>query len=98
MSQDLQVLGAITVGGLSVLTTGTGYIQSQTYSTAEISELLTSLTTYLNTQVDTREPSFTTAGVVLKSLNFETGAIEIILDPAFIEAALAGSPDITNAS
>ena len=32
MINDLEVQGAISAGGLSVLTTGTGYMKSQTYS------------------------------------------------------------------
>ena len=88
MINDLEVQGAISAGGLSVLTTGTGYIKSQTYSTAQTTDLLAALKTYTDTQLALVEPSFVTVSPVLKNLNLDTGKIEIILDPEFVVAAL----------
>ena len=51
MSLDLEVQGAIKAGGLSVLTTGTGYTKGLTYSATETNALLDTLYAYTNTKL-----------------------------------------------
>jgi hypothetical protein len=67
MNDALEVSGAITMGGMSVLTTDTAYTKTA------VDNLLLE-----------QEPKFNTPGPILKSLNFETGAIDLILDSDFI--------------
>ena len=51
MSSGLEVLGTITAGGLSVLTTGTGYTKALTLSTVETTSLLDTLHAYTSTKL-----------------------------------------------
>jgi hypothetical protein len=51
---------------------------------AEGNKIELSLSSTLTDQIDSKEPKFHTPGPILKSLNFETGAIDLILSDAFL--------------
>ena len=87
MTSDLEVQGTIKTGGLSVITTGTGYIKNETYSTAQITTLLEALKTYTDTHLEMKTPLFTPVHPILLNLNLETGGVDLILDQTFIDTA-----------
>ena len=51
MNQNLDVSGAMTVGGLSALTTGTGYAQTETYSETQVNNMFNQAPAYTNSQL-----------------------------------------------
>ena len=51
MAGALEIRGAITTGGLAVLTTGTSYTKTQTLTEDEITGLLTKLLSYVDTHL-----------------------------------------------
>ena len=100
MNQNLDVSGAMTVGGLPALTTGTGYAQTETYSETQVNNMFNQAPAYTNSQLgvnsnakaqtetllNTKEPAFITVSPHLKNLNFENGTIDLMLSSDFTDS------------